>query len=64
MFYVNLDMSGILELLQVPKIIKQQIASAGNSLTAMTKDYMTTEAQHRLKSRRKMFIEGLRAQRA
>lgn len=59
MFYVNLDMSGIMDLLQLPKVVKQQVASAGNALTAMTKDYMTTEAQHRLKSRRKMFIDGL-----
>jgi hypothetical protein len=59
MFYVNLDASGLLDLLQIPKVVRDQVNQAGNALTAQTRDHMKRLAHDRLKTRRAMFVDGL-----
>jgi hypothetical protein len=59
MFFINLDMSEILELLGMPKALQKEVQKAGNNLAKTTQAHIIEQAEKKLHSRRQMFIDGL-----
>lgn len=61
MFYVNLDVSGLVSLMDVPNAAKKALKTAADKLTAQTREHIIEEANKKLHTRRGMFIDGLSA---
>lgn len=61
MFHVSLDVSGLTDLLQTSSVARRVLKQAAMQLTQQTKEHIMQEANKRLHTRRKMYIEGLSA---
>jgi hypothetical protein len=61
MFYVNLDVSGLVSLMDTPRAAKAVLRKAGEKLTQQTREHIVEQANRRLKTRRQMYIDGLSA---
>lgn len=59
MFFVNVDMSEILQLLQVPQAVRKEAQQAGNNLVKQTQNHIHEQARKKLHSRLQMFIDGV-----
>lgn len=59
MFYLNLDVSELQDLLALPDIAEDELQKAAANLTAATKSKIIELANEKLHSRRNMFMEAL-----
>lgn len=62
MLFVNIDMSDLADLGMIPAAEKKAVQEAAQNLAIMTKAKITDLAGQKLKSRRSMFVEGLKIQ--
>lgn len=61
MFHVNLDVSGLTDLLQTSSVARKVLKQAATQLTQQTKEHIIQEANKRLHTRRQMYVDGLSA---
>jgi hypothetical protein len=59
MFFINLDMSEVEDLFGMEEVASAELKKAAAQLAVATKAHIIEEANHKLHTRRGMFIEGL-----
>jgi hypothetical protein len=59
MFFVNIDVSEIQKLLNLPEVINEEVKAAGRELTTQVHAYIVKKAEEKLHTRREMFLNGL-----